>query len=199
MRDQHQDTAAAEGAPQGKACPTTAAEVVTFWRDAGPSRWFARSEAFDRDCETRFLAAHHAAARREMESWLADAEGALALLILLDQIPRNVFRDSAHAYATDPLARHYAQRAIEAGFDRAVEPALQVFFYLPFEHAEDMDDQRRSLELHGRLAGDDADHWARLHLEIIERFGRFPHRNAVLGRTTTAEEQAFLDGGGSSG
>jgi len=114
MRDQHQDTAAAEGAPQGKACPTTAAEVVTFWRDAGPSRWFARSEAFDRECETRFLAAHHAAARREMESWMADAEGALALLILLDQIPRNVFRDSAHAYATDPLARHYAQRACDA-------------------------------------------------------------------------------------
>ncbi|WP_460824471.1 DUF924 family protein [Lysobacter olei] len=177
----------------------TAAAVLAFWRDAGPARWFTRSEAFDRDCETHFLAAHHAAARREMESWMAEPEGALALLILLDQIPRNVFRDSAHAYATDPLARHYAQRAIAAGFDRAVEPALQVFFYLPFEHAEELDDQRRSLELHGRLAGDDADHWARVHLEIIERFGRFPHRNAVLGRTTTAEERAFLDAGGFSG
>ena len=177
----------------------TAQEVVEFWREAGPQRWFSRSDAFDRECATRFLAAHHCAARRELESWMSHASGALGLLILLDQIPRNIFRDSAHAYATDALARHYAGRAVEAGFDREVDPLLQVFFYLPFEHSEDLRDQQRSVELHRRLAGEDAGHWALLHLDIIERFGRFPHRNAALGRTTTAEEQAFLDEGGFSG
>lgn len=178
--------------------PVDAASVVGFWREAGMQRWFNRDDAFDHEC-TRFLAAHHAAARRGLEAWMASAEGALALLLLLDQIPRNVFRDSAHAYATDGLARHYAARAITAGFDRTVDPGLRVFFYLPYEHSEDLDDQRRSVALHRMLPGEQADHWAVLHLDIIERFGRFPHRNAALGRTTTAEEQAFLDGGGFSG
>lgn len=175
-----------------------AAAVVDFWREAGESRWFARDEAFDCEC-ARFLATHHAAARRELEAWMGSAEGALALLVLLDQIPRNVFRGSAHAYATDGLARHYAARAIASGFDSAVEPALRVFFYLPYEHSEDMDDQRRSVDLHRTLPGEQADHWAVLHLDIIHRFGRFPHRNAALGRATTTDEQAFLDGGGFSG
>ena len=178
--------------------PRTADEVVRFWREAGPARWFARDAAFDRDC-ARFVPLHLKAARRELDDWAGTADGALALLILLDQIPRNVWRGSAHAFATDPLARRMATRVIDAGFDLAVDSALRVFFYLPFEHAESMDDQRRSLALHARLDGADADRWARLHLEIIERFGRFPHRNAALGRETTAEEQAFLDGGGFAG
>ena len=181
--------------------------VVGFWREAGPERWFARSDAFDARCGALFLEAHFRAARREHDGWMDSAEGALALVLLLDQIPRNVFRGSAHAYATDPLARHFAARAIDAGFDTAVDTrvdmridqALRVFLYLPFEHAEDLADQHRSLALHRGLPGDDADRWARLHLEIIERFGRFPHRNAALGRDTTVEEQAFLDGGGFAG
>lgn len=177
---------------------TTADEVVSFWRDAGAPAWFARSDAFDAQCRA-FLPAHHAAARRERDHWLDDATGALALVLLLDQIPRNVFRGSAHAYATDPLARTLAARAVEAGFDTAVDPALRVFFYMPLEHSEAIADQRRSLALHQGLPGEGADRWAVLHLQIIERFGRFPHRNAALGRETTAEEQTFLDEGGFAG
>jgi len=172
---------------------------VEFWRAAGAQRWFARDDAFDAECATRFLDAHHAAARREFEHWMGDARGALALLILLDQIPRNIFRGGAHAWATDGLARAYAQRSLDAGFDTQVEPELRAFFYLPFEHSEDLADQERSLFLHRALPGENADHWARLHHDIIRRFGRFPHRNAALGRTTTPEEQAFLDNGGFSG
>ena len=178
--------------------PRTAADVVTFWRNAGPAKWFARDDDFDRRCGA-FVPLHMAAARRELDGWSAGAEGALALLILLDQIPRNVFRGSAHAFATDPLARAIARRAVESGFDRTTSPELRVFFYLPFEHSESIDDQRLSIELHARLEGADADRWARIHFEIIERFRRFPHRNALLGRETTAEERAFLDGGGFAG
>lgn len=178
--------------------PRTAADVLAFWRDAGPARWFARDDAFDARC-ARFLPLHMAAARRELDAWMADADGALALLVLLDQIPRNAFRGSAHAYATDPLARSLAGRAIDAGFDLATDPPLRVFFYLPYEHSESIDDQRRSVDLHARLQGAEAGRWAQLHLDIIERFGRFPHRNAALGRETTIEEQAFLDAGGFAG
>lgn len=176
-----------------------AQRIVAFWREAGPERWFTRDAAFDAQCETRFLGTHLRAARCEFEHWLENATGALALVLLLDQIPRNVYRGSAHAYATDGLARHYADRAIEAGFDAEVDAALRVFFYLPFEHSEATADQRRSLDLHARLPDQGADAWARLHAEIIERFGRFPHRNPVLGRATTAEERAFLDAGGFAG
>ncbi|HRF84609.1 MAG TPA: DUF924 family protein, partial [Pseudoxanthomonas sp.] len=111
---------------------TTAAEVVRFWREAGMRAWFNGGEVFDRQCEERFLDAHLAAARGECESWLDTAEGALALLLLLDQIPRNVFRASGHAFASDGLARHYAERALAAGHDAAFEPELRAFFYLPF-------------------------------------------------------------------
>lgn len=177
----------------------TADEVVAFWRDAGPSKWFARDDAFDLRCHG-LLDLHFAAARRELDHWCTGATGALAVVILLDQIPRNVFRGHAHAYATDPLARRIATHAVEAGLDLAVEDALRIFFYLPFEHSESLDDQHRSVALHEeRLAAPDAGHWARLHRDIIERFGRFPHRNAALGRATTPEEQAFLDGGGFAG
>lgn len=176
-----------------------AQDVVDFWRQAGPRKWFTRDDGFDEECSRRFLEAHFAAARRELEHWTDDASGALALLVLLDQIPRNVFRDSAHSYATDGLAREYARRALEAGFDAQTDAALRMFFYMPFEHSEDMADQQRSLALHQRLPGENADEWAKLHLDIIRRFGRFPHRNAALGRETTPEEQAFLDGGGFAG
>ncbi len=176
-----------------------AEEILEFWRAAGPQRWFSRNESFDANLRQHFLEAHHAAARREYEGWMEDAEGALALLILLDQFPRNCFRDNAHAYATDGLARRYARRAIAVGFDAQVEPALRVFFYLPFEHSEDPADQALSVELHRRLPDPKADEWALLHQDIIARFGRFPHRNAALGRDTTAEEQRFLDEGGFAG
>ncbi|MFK3650350.1 DUF924 family protein [Lysobacter enzymogenes] len=182
----------------------TAQDVVAFWRYAGPDRWFDRNDRFDQQCRSGFLEAHFAAARREHDDWVErDAESALALLILLDQIPRNVFRDSAHAFATDPLARHYARRALELGHDQKIEAPLRPFFYLPFEHSEDPADQQRSVDLHRALppSGDGSDpaQWAVQHQQIVERFGRFPHRNTVLGRATTAEEQAYLDGGGFKG
>lgn len=176
-----------------------ARRVVAFWREAGPARWFTRDAAFDAECETRFLETHLRAARGELDEWMHDAPGALALVLLVDQIPRNVFRGSAHAWATDGLARRHADRALAAGFDEAVDPALRVFFYLPFVHSESLADHERALELHRRLPGPDADRWARHHHAIIERFGRFPHRNALLGRETTPEEQAFLAGGGFTG
>ena len=173
--------------------------VLNFWREAGYERWFSRDVAFDARCRADLLDAHHAAARRELEPWMDTPEGALALAILLDQIPRNVFRDSAHAFATDPLARHYAARAIARGDDRRVDPQLRVFFYMPFEHSESMADQERSVNLTATLEGEAGEvylGYARRHRDVIAQFGRFPHRNRTLGRDSTPEEQAWLDAGG---
>jgi uncharacterized protein (DUF924 family) len=172
----------------------TAREVVGFWREAGIGKWFGGGAAFDAECE-RFEAAHFAASRRELDVLAGDAEGALALLLLLDQIPRNIHRGSAHAYATDGLARHFARLALAAGHDAAFEPALRAFFYLPFEHSEDPADQARSVELFERLGDDSYMAFATAHRDVISRFGRFPHRNVALGRTSTPEEQAWLDAG----
>lgn len=174
------------------------AEVVAFWREAGPDRWFAKDPAFDARFRERFLDLHFAAARREHDHWCGSAEGVLALAILLDQYPRNAFRGTGHMYATDPLARMFARRAIDLGHDAAVEPALRLFLYLPFAHSEDIADQDRSVALAATLKPPNPDH-ARRHRGIIARFGRFPHRNPILGRETTPEEQAYLDGGGYRG
>ena len=175
---------------------TTPVAVTSFWRDAGMAKWFGGGDAFDAECRDRFLDAHHAAARREHAHWMDDAEGALALLILLDQIPRNVFRGSGHAFASDGLARQYASPALAAGFDAASEPELRMFFYLPFEHSEDMADQDRAVELFAALGNDNLLGYANAHRDVIARFGRFPHRNAALGRSNTPDEQAWLDAGG---
>lgn len=177
-------------------------EVVAFWRDAGAAKWFAKDDAFDREIAVRFEAAHHAAARGELADWAATAEGALALLLLLDQFPRNIWRGSAHAFATDPLARRIAQEAIAAGHDRATAADLRSFFYLPFEHSEALEDQDHCLALMAALdreTGGELARWASLHREIIARFARFPHRNAALGRQSSAEEADFLAAGGFAG
>ena len=182
-------------------------DVLSFWTAAGPDKWFAKSEAFDSAIRLKFEPVHLAAARGKYDAWAADAshgaDGALALVILLDQFPRNLFRDSGHAFATDGKARFIAAAAVAAGHDRAVAPELRPFFYLPYEHSESLADQETSLTLLERLLKDtgDADSlkWAIAHRDIIARFGRFPHRNAALGRTTTAAEQAFLDEGGFAG
>jgi uncharacterized protein (DUF924 family) len=179
------------------------ADVVTFWRQAGPKRWFEKSPAFDDAVRLRFEPTHHAAARGQYDGWIETAEGALALLILLDQFPRNLYRGSAHSYATDPLARHFAREAVDRGHDRAIEPLLRGFFDLPFSHSENLADQDRAValcEAMQRETGEPGNlKWAILHRDIIVRFGRFPHRNRALGRLTTAEEQAFLDEGGFAG
>ena len=175
---------------------TTPTDVLAFWRNAGMGKWFGGGAGFDAECRAHMLEAHHAAARREFEAWADAPDGALALVLLLDQIPRNVFRGSAHGYATDALARHYAGRAIEAGFDAQVDAALRFFFYLPFEHDEAMAGQDRAVELFTALGDADLLGYANAHREVIARFGRFPHRNAALGRANTPDEQAWLDAGG---
>ncbi|MFN3931437.1 MAG: DUF924 family protein [Brevundimonas sp.] len=171
----------------------TPSAVVAFWKEAGPKMWFAKDDAFDADFRRRFHDAHVAAARRELDDWAGTAEGSLALLILLDQFPRNSFRGTGHAFATDPLARMFAVRALEAGHDLKTDGDIRRFFYLPLQHSEDPADQDRQVELfQTRMAREPDDRWAEHHHGVIARFGRFPHRNRALGRETTAEEQAFL-------
>jgi len=171
----------------------TAAEVVAFWREAGPDAWFKKDEAFDARIRERFLPAYEAASDGGLTAWEASPEGALALLLLLDQFPRNMFRGTARMFETDPMARAIAAGALVRGFDAQVAAELRSFFYLPFEHSENMKDQERSVALCKATGDADLVKWAEIHADIIRRFGRFPHRNAVLGRETTAEEQAFLD------
>ena len=174
-------------------------EVLAFWRAAGPDKWFAKNDAFDAEIRTRFLPTYEAAAAGKLSDWEETAEGALALTIALDQFPRNVFRNNARAFAADVMARAVADRAIARGFDQQVPVDERLFFYLPFEHSESMPDQERCCALVRALGNADQLHWAELHADIIRRFGRFPHRNAVLGRTTTVEERQFLDNDGFAG
>ncbi len=175
--------------------------VIAFWREAGPPRWFAKDDKFDAEIQTRFAALHHAAARGELAGWSSDWQGSLALLLLLDQFPRNLYRGSAHAFATDPLALSLSRTAVAAGHDLAAPTKLRVFYYLPFEHSETLADQDRCVELCEALdkEGSDWANWARMHRDTIVRFGRFPHRNAALGRETSADEAEFLASGGFSG
>jgi len=177
---------------------TTPSDVVAFWTEAGKDAWFRKDAQFDarfRDC---FLCAHEAAARGERDGWAETADGALALLILLDQFPRNCFRDTPRMFATDDKAVAVATAALAAGHDMAVSQHVRVFFYLPYEHAEDLALQERAVELCTPLGGDYL-HFAILHRDIIARFGRFPHRNAILGRDSTPEEEAYLASGGFAG
>lgn len=175
------------------------ADIVQFWSAAGASAWFKKDAAFDETLRQRFEAAHHSAARGEFAHWQANADGALALLLLLDQIPRNIYRGSAHAFATDGLAQAIALDAIADGHDAATPMTLRIFFYLPLEHAENLALQERCVVLCEAAGDTDFTKFAILHRDIIARFGRFPHRNAALGRATTPDEQAFLDAGGFAG
>ncbi|ASP87777.1 DUF924 domain-containing protein (plasmid) [Sinorhizobium meliloti] len=171
---------------------------MDFWREAGLTRWFAKDAEFDRAFRNRFLTAYETARRGELFKWTASPEKTLALLILLDQFPRNAFRGTPRMYDTDPLALGVARAAVDAGYDLKGPPDLQLFFYLPFGHSEKLADQERSVELAGRL-GEPSLSNAKRHHDIIHRFGRFPHRNVILGRMMTEEEQRFLDEGGFAG
>ncbi|WP_206121431.1 MULTISPECIES: DUF924 family protein [Burkholderia] len=173
-------------------------DVISFWREAGPSLWFAKDASFDNRFRQRFVDAHYAAARRELDDWQSNAYGLLALIILTDQFPRNAFRGTAHMYATDGLARHFATLAYVRDQMAAVEKPLRLFFCLPFAHSEEISDQRISVKLNERLGQPWYSH-ALGHFDIIERFGRFPHRNPLLGRQTTPEEAKYLADGGFSG
>ena len=175
----------------------TASSVVAFWKEAGPQKWYAKDEAFDRLFRDAGRALHWAAARRELDDWMETAEGALALMILLDQYPRNSFRGTAHQFATDGLGLMYAKDAWARGWPQMVDEDLRQFFVTPFEHSEDLADQDEGVRLSADMP--EVLKYAHVHRDIIIRFGRFPHRNMALGRETTAEEQAFLDGGGFGG
>ncbi len=173
--------------------------MLAFWRAAGPEKWFTKNAAFDAEIATRFLQTYVAAAANQLSDWETSVDGALALVIVLDQFPRNMFRGSARAFAADALAREVADRAITRKLDQETKKAERSFFYLPFEHSEKLADQERCVALARAMGDADTLKWAELHADIIRRFGRFPHRNAALGRATTAAEQAFLDGGGFAG
>lgn len=172
--------------------------VVSFWREAGPEKWFAKDEAFDAEIVDRFLPVHEAASAGQLAAWEETAEGVYALLILLDQFPRNAFRGSAHMYATDGLARHFARLALDAGHMERVEEQLRLFFCLPFAHSESLADQELSVTLNARLGPGWQAH-AEGHHDIVRRFGRFPHRNAMLGRDSSPAELQFLRSGGFAG
>jgi uncharacterized protein (DUF924 family) len=176
----------------------TPADILAFWRDAGPERWYTPDDAFDAEVRRRFLDLWRKAASGELSSWQASDDGALALVIVLDQFPRNMFRGNARTYASDPLAREVANRAIGNGLDARIDPHLQEFLYLPFMHSEQLADQMRCIELSRKAGLAESAKWAEHHAEIIRRFGRFPHRNRILDRATTPDEQAFLDEGGFS-
>ena len=182
----------AHGAPR-------AGEIVAFWRAAGPARWFARSDAFDARLRARFSGRVEEAASGRLDHWADTPEGALARILLLDQLPRNLHRDMPRMFETDVVARQAANAALAAGHDKAFARDLRQFFYLPFMHSEDMADQERALALYEALGDEDALKFAHVHVDAIRRFGRYPHRNAILGRATTPEEQAYLDEGGFSG
>ena len=178
--------------------PSDSESVVDFWREAGPKLWFAKDGDFDRRFRARFLDLHEAAARGELSDWIPTPTGSLALAILLDQFPRNAFRGTSRMYATDLLAREVAGVAIAAGHDAGVDPDMRLFLYLPFGHSENLADQLLSVEL-GKRLGEPNLSRARRHCDIVKRFGRFPHRNPILGRAMRPEEQQYLDEGGYSG
>jgi uncharacterized protein (DUF924 family) len=178
--------------------PPEALEVVEFWKQAGPELWFAKDPEFDRRFRERFLSRYEAASRGALAGWLETPDGALALCILLDQFPRNSFRGTPRMYATDTMARAVADATIRAGHDRALPHPLALFVYLPFAHSEDLRDQERSVELARQLGEPHLSH-AEHHRDIVRRFGRFPHRNTILGRPMRPEEQRYLDEGGFKG
>ena len=175
------------------------AEIVGFWMDAGPQAWFDKSDDFDRTIAERFGLAMESAASGRLDQWCDAAESALALILLLDQFPRNVYRDSAKAFAQDAHARRIAEKAIAQGLNEGFDTVTRRFFAMPFMHSEDMKDQQRCEALCEQDGDEDGVKFARIHGDIIARFGRFPHRNEILARPSTPEELEFLKDGGFSG
>lgn len=170
-------------------------DVLDFWlAPATRERWFDKDPAFDAEIRRNFEAAYKDAAAGKFDDWQKTAEGALALCVLLDQLPRNMYRDTPRAFATDPKARQVAKAAIDRGFDRDIaDQDHRMLFYLPLEHSEDPADQARCVALvKERCADTEFLQWAVAHKKVIDRFGRFPHRNRILGRETTEAEEDYL-------
>ncbi len=181
-----------------------AMSILSFWFGSGgrDKRWFEKSAVFDQEVRRRFSGLYEEGARGDLASWKDRAAECLALILLLDQFPRNMFRGTPRAFATDAVALEAARHAVAQGYDRAMQPLERMFVYLPFEHSESLADQERACALTAPLDAfpetDDVHRYAVAHRDIIARFGRFPHRNAILGRASTPEEIEFLKGPGSS-
>ncbi|MEF2072195.1 DUF924 family protein [Consotaella aegiceratis] len=174
------------------------AAVIGFWREAGPDRWFKKDEAFDRAIRERFSATYGRAAKGRLDDWAGSADGALALVILLDQFPRNMFRGDARSFATDPKALAIAKQALARGDASTVAPDLAPFLAMPLMHSEDLADQQACVDWMRRIGPNNV-RYAEEHRDIIARFGRFPHRNPMLGRQTSEDERRFLEEGGFAG
>ena len=173
---------------------TTASEVIAFWfDDARRPLWFRSTPEFDDLIRSRFEALWRAARAGHLDAWAGSPQGALALVLVLDQFPLNMFRHRAEGFATEAAARHVAATAIEREFDQVLSDAEKAFLYLPFMHSEDLSDQDRSVALFEAAGLENNLRWARHHRDVVRRFGRFPHRNAILGRTSTPEELTWLE------
>lgn len=172
---------------------TTPDELIVFWfSERVQPLWFNSTPEFDAELREQYLDIYRAALKGELAHWAETPEGALALVICLDQLPLNMLRGQVESFAGEAASRQIAAAAIERGFDQSLSDAQKAFLYMPFMHSEDLADQDRVLELFERAELTDNLHWAKHHREIVRRFGRFPHRNAILGRASTPEEVAYL-------
>lgn len=187
------------GADRPDSVPAAARELLTFWfEETDPELWFKKNEEFDATCRTRFGAVQERAARGELAHWKDSPEGCVALVIALDQLPRNFYRGDGRAFATDEAARDVLRHALDKGLDQGLPWRWRQFLYMPLQHSEAPADQDLSVALNATLGNEEVLKFAHAHKEIIDRFGRFPHRNAALGRETTPEEAEFLKQPGSS-
>ncbi len=177
----------------------TPREVVDFWLSQPEEAYFAADEDFDERLRKKFAASHAAALSGDLDGWADSRDGRLALILLLDQMSRNLKRGTPAMFAADPKALALAARAIELGDDDGCEASVKRWYYMPFMHSEELSDQKRCVDLCRQPGLDETLPYAIAHRDIISKFGRFPHRNELLGRAMTAEEQAFLDAGGFSG
>jgi uncharacterized protein (DUF924 family) len=177
----------------------TPEDITDFWFEAGEHKWFTKDAVFDGALSARFGGALAEARTGAYDRWAVTPKGALGLVILLDQVSRNIHRSSPLAFAADARALAIAKQSVAKGFLSKMPAPRAMWFCMPFEHSENIDDQWRCLGLFQTMGLNEMAHWAKVHLDIIARFGRFPHRNRVLGRVSTPEELAFLQAGGFSG
>lgn len=173
--------------------------IITFWHKAGPKKWFAKNDDFDAEIADKFVHLIEEAGNGGLQDWLDAPRSCLAYILLLDQFTRNIYRNDGKAFAYDPLALKAAKHAFARGFENEIDEKLRSFFVMPFMHSEAIEDQLKCIELMKKIGGEGNVKFAIIHYDIIKEFGRFPHRNAVLGRESSAEELVFLAGDGFKG
>jgi uncharacterized protein (DUF924 family) len=170
--------------------------IIEFWQKAGPDKWFVSDPEFDQEIKSRFSHLPDQVLAGKYDKWAEQASECLALILVLDQFPRNIFRGSPKAFAFDGTAKEVATKIIDQGFDQSYQLPLKRFLYLPFMHSEKLEDQRHCIKLCEKANDPDGVNFGQIHLDVIEKFNRFPHRNEVLGRQSTPEEIKFLQEGG---